>query len=174
MRDRGAAGTGGDRYVDAGWRQALPRPHVAPPEPKSWALSSSGACSDLAPQILALDPFSVDDSADDPDLAELAKDICGRCPLRARCLAYAMNNEPYGIWGGLDAAERLAVRGVPLPTYEERTEAARVRRMFAAGRSAEEVAAHYRVVRRTVERWRGDAGLVGSRQQPPAARESAG
>ena len=29
-----------------------------------------------------------------------AREICGRCPVRAACLAYAIENEEYGVWGG--------------------------------------------------------------------------
>lgn len=38
---------------------------------------------------------------------EIAKKLCDDCPIRMQCLATAMlNREPYGIWGGLTAAER--------------------------------------------------------------------
>lgn len=40
-----------------------------------------------------------------------AKVICGRCPVRAACLAYALDtNEQYGIWGGLSPKERREIR----------------------------------------------------------------
>ena len=36
-----------------------------------------------------------------------AKAVCARCPVRAECLDYAMeNHEVVGIWGGLSARER--------------------------------------------------------------------
>ena len=36
-----------------------------------------------------------------------AKAVCERCPVRAECLDYAMeNHEVVGIWGGLSARER--------------------------------------------------------------------
>jgi WhiB family redox-sensing transcriptional regulator len=36
-----------------------------------------------------------------------AKAVCARCPVRADCLDYAMeNHEVVGIWGGLSARER--------------------------------------------------------------------
>lgn len=46
---------------------------------------------------------------DDPDLwfaespteLERAKALCGRCPIRAHCLAAALDRaEPWGVWGG--------------------------------------------------------------------------
>lgn len=41
----------------------------------------------------------------------VAKQICASCPVRIECLAYALeNNEPDGVWGGLDEGERRRVR----------------------------------------------------------------
>jgi WhiB family redox-sensing transcriptional regulator len=40
-----------------------------------------------------------------------AKEVCRRCPVTERCLAWAMNSEPVeGIWGGTTEAERRAMR----------------------------------------------------------------
>jgi WhiB family redox-sensing transcriptional regulator len=40
-----------------------------------------------------------------------AKAICARCPVRAACLAYAVEtNQEYGIWGGYDEDERRLLR----------------------------------------------------------------
>jgi WhiB family redox-sensing transcriptional regulator len=40
-----------------------------------------------------------------------AKAICGRCPVRKACAADAIaRQEPFGVWGGLTAGERRAVR----------------------------------------------------------------
>jgi WhiB family transcriptional regulator, redox-sensing transcriptional regulator len=40
-----------------------------------------------------------------------AKQICASCPVRGECLAYAIEaDEEFGIWGGLNRAERLRVR----------------------------------------------------------------
>jgi WhiB family redox-sensing transcriptional regulator len=37
----------------------------------------------------------------------LAKAICDTCPLKVRCLEYAVtNNEHHGVWGGLTVEER--------------------------------------------------------------------
>lgn len=36
-----------------------------------------------------------------------AKAICATCPVRGRCLDYAISiREPHGIWGGLNEVER--------------------------------------------------------------------
>jgi hypothetical protein len=45
------------------------------------------------------------------DPATAARAICRRCPVREDCLAYALDaGEEYGIWGGLDPAERNNLR----------------------------------------------------------------
>jgi hypothetical protein len=44
---------------------------------------------------------------DDPAAAAAAKAICGTCPVRVPCLAFALaTREPHGVWGGLTAEER--------------------------------------------------------------------
>ncbi|RRQ25543.1 WhiB family transcriptional regulator [Rhodococcus sp. Eu-32] len=38
------------------------------------------------------------------------KTVCGQCQVRSQCLDFALTmDEPYGIWGGLDRAERVKV-----------------------------------------------------------------
>ncbi|WP_308187675.1 WhiB family transcriptional regulator [Streptomyces sp. DH8] len=42
--------------------------------------------------------------------AAYAKAICWRCPVRAECLAHALEApEDFGVWGGLDEKERRAL-----------------------------------------------------------------
>lgn len=54
-----------------------------------------------------------------PELGESvreAKAVCGRCPVRAECLDYALaHNEVFGVWGGLSVLERRALRRGPTP-----------------------------------------------------------
>jgi WhiB family redox-sensing transcriptional regulator len=39
-----------------------------------------------------------------------AKEICGNCPVLARCRAHALAaHEPYGVWGGLSESERVEI-----------------------------------------------------------------
>ena len=41
------------------------------------------------------------------DSVKEAKAVCPRCPVRAECLEYALeNHESMGIWGGLSGRER--------------------------------------------------------------------
>ena len=40
-----------------------------------------------------------------------AKAMCGRCPVAALCLDYALdNNEQHGIWGGLGQRQRMSLK----------------------------------------------------------------
>lgn len=62
----------------------------------SWV--ERGACAVAGSPFLAPKP--------DPDAC---KAVCGTCPVRDLCLAYAIaNDEPDGIWGGMTRAERKA------------------------------------------------------------------
>lgn len=39
-----------------------------------------------------------------------AKEICSDCPVVGECLDYALSiQEPHGVWGGLNEAERRAI-----------------------------------------------------------------
>ena len=86
------------------------------------AISVAGLTRRYRDQV-ALDDVSVEIEANlpcrkfDPDLwfsdspaqLELAKSLCGDCPLRVECLAGAVErNEPWGVWGG-EIFERGAV-----------------------------------------------------------------
>jgi hypothetical protein len=33
------------------------------------------------------------------------RSICGQCPIWEECLTYAMENESYGVWGGMTSIE---------------------------------------------------------------------
>jgi WhiB family redox-sensing transcriptional regulator len=47
---------------------------------------------------------------------ERAKAVCRTCPVIASCRRYALEvQEPYGVWGGLTAAERAALVRRPAP-----------------------------------------------------------
>lgn len=39
-----------------------------------------------------------------------AKRICRSCNVREECLEFALENDMYGIWGGLDDRERAALQ----------------------------------------------------------------
>jgi WhiB family transcriptional regulator, redox-sensing transcriptional regulator len=39
-----------------------------------------------------------------------AKGVCASCPLRPKCLDWAIAREEFGVWGGTTARERAAIR----------------------------------------------------------------
>ncbi len=54
--------------------------------------------------------------AESPSDVELAKALCGTCPVRAACLAGALERrEPWGVWGG-----QLLLQGVVIPRKRPR------------------------------------------------------
>lgn len=47
----------------------------------------------------------------DPDGQAYARTVCATCPVRLKCLAWALEaGERFGIWGGLDPYERRLAR----------------------------------------------------------------
>jgi hypothetical protein len=51
---------------------------------------------------------------DDPEQVEFACHVCNACPEQANCLLHGLvNNEPYGVFGGLDPAARAEI----MPTF---------------------------------------------------------
>lgn len=79
--------------------------------------------------ISVLDPTAADDEllpcrvneaelffAESPSDVELAKSLCQSCPVRAECLAGALERrEPWGVWGG-----ELFLSGVVIPRKRPR------------------------------------------------------
>ena len=48
--------------------------------------------------------------ADAPAELELAKSLCGDCPVRVECLEYALAHRvEYGVWGGASERERRRI-----------------------------------------------------------------
>lgn len=51
-----------------------------------------------------------------PADVEVAKELCGPCPIRQQCLATALErSEPWGVWGG-----QLLLHGVVVPRKRPR------------------------------------------------------
>lgn len=43
--------------------------------------------------------------------AEVAKEVCARCPVRAKCLLWALETgQESGVWGGVDETELRRIR----------------------------------------------------------------
>jgi WhiB family redox-sensing transcriptional regulator len=54
--------------------------------------------------------------AESPSDVELAKSLCGTCPIRAACLDSAIERrEPWGVWGG-----QLLLQGAVIPRKRPR------------------------------------------------------
>jgi WhiB family redox-sensing transcriptional regulator len=75
-------------------------------------VSTSSALPSGAPATSALPCRNFDPDlwfAESPAELELAKSLCGDCPVRVECLASALaRQEPWGVWGG-EIFERGAV-----------------------------------------------------------------
>jgi len=62
------------------------------------------ACRDVDPEIFYPLPGR-------SDIADMARAVCNRCPVKARCLAWAYESkQPYGILGGQTYKERKDAR----------------------------------------------------------------
>ncbi|MPY81840.1 MAG: WhiB family transcriptional regulator [Actinophytocola sp.] len=69
------------------------------------------ACRDEDPELF----FPVTDVGPGAKQADEAKSVCARCPVRERCLQFALDNGlDYGVFGGTTEQERrdLVRRGV--------------------------------------------------------------
>jgi len=59
----------------------------------------SAACANVDPELFF--------PANSRQPATEAKEVCAGCPVRAECLEYSLvNEEEYGVWGGLAEKER--------------------------------------------------------------------
>ena len=54
------------------------------------------------------DPTLFDD--EDHKKSVMAKRICDKCPVKAQCAQWGIDNEDAGIWGGLDDKDRAKAR----------------------------------------------------------------
>ena len=72
-----------------------------PPDPEPMAWQDHGACRGADPDVF----FPTKNRT-----AHAAKRICAVCEVRAECLAYALDNEPLGVWGGMSPRERRTLR----------------------------------------------------------------
>lgn len=75
--------------------------------PGEWA--DRGTCRDARDDVHF--PTGRENSPGYRLAAAIAKRECAGCPVRAECLAHALDvNEPHGVWGGTTPAERAAIR----------------------------------------------------------------
>lgn len=83
--------------------------HLPRPIEQNYAWQTRGACRTVDPESF----FSPDSErgAKRAGREAAAKELCAHCPVVQQCLGYAMQvNEPHGVWGGLTANERQALR----------------------------------------------------------------
>ena len=65
------------------------------------------ACRDEDPELF----FPLSDKGPAARQADEAKAVCARCPVRERCLGYALDHGlDHGIFGGLTETERRGLR----------------------------------------------------------------
>lgn len=72
----------------------------------SWMSSPDRECRDEP-----LETFITAGDADDepPYPSPRARDLCLRCAVRPECLAWALDADPEGVWGGLSSYQRRQI-----------------------------------------------------------------
>ena len=105
----------GRAYADSPHRRAAWHPGPGPggtglrlsraeTDPELWR--ESAACRYIDPELF----FPLSSTGRGAADAQRAKAICARCPVRERCLAFALaTGQEFGIWGGCDEAELRAL-----------------------------------------------------------------
>ncbi|WP_083845255.1 WhiB family transcriptional regulator [Pseudonocardia dioxanivorans] len=123
------------------------------------------ACREVDPDLFFP---AVDSGLLFEEQAVVAKEVCRVCPVRKRCLEFALQALPEGIAGGTTPDERVALRrsrGIDLdvdriesiPPAGLRERAAAGRRAAAGGATATELMHRFGVVRGTAHRWHAEA-----------------
>jgi WhiB family transcriptional regulator, redox-sensing transcriptional regulator len=84
---------------------------ISPTEPEGEHTTSDwrhrARCAGTSPEA-AEGFFAFDDQA---ELIEAAKRVCGGCPVIDQCREWAIaHGADHGVWGGLTAEERIAMR----------------------------------------------------------------
>lgn len=102
-----------------------------------------------------------------------AKAVCGSCPVASICLGYAIDNEDYGVWGGMTPAERAKLRTKKFVSQEDRQVAARLRERLDQGIKTIEIAAEFGVTERTIYRWKKRYELEIAKQSNQQIRKAA-
>lgn len=117
-----------------------PLPPLAIRDLASLIHRANPACAGQPQLFFGPDVFEEEPPAEHTARADAAREVCGSCPVRLACLAYALKTrQESGIWGGLDAdagelayliraaghpAEVPADRWTRKPAHPERPEAA--------------------------------------------------
>ena len=65
-------------------------------------------CQNTDPELWFGEAANLDEWTDTGSRYVQARKLCGRCPVRQKCLEYALEQrEEFGMWGGLSPRERL-------------------------------------------------------------------
>ncbi|MGV9330187.1 WhiB family transcriptional regulator [Streptosporangium sandarakinum] len=83
--------------------------------------SRSSLCLEEDPELF----FPVSFEGPGREQCEQAKAVCNRCPVKRRCLDYALNTQQmYGVWGGTTPDERRALMAMVRRKARAKAEAA--------------------------------------------------
>jgi WhiB family transcriptional regulator, redox-sensing transcriptional regulator len=76
-------------------------------------LDGTPACSNVDPELFYPQEIEVNKTKVISKYTNLAaaKKICSECPLKLKCLEYALNNGEIGVWGGTTEHQRDDLRG---------------------------------------------------------------
>lgn len=84
-------------------------PNIQHAHKTSWR--DQALCMEVDPELFFPDRSGKYRMSVDGERETLAKSMCNRCPVKAECLAYAVDDPSIeGIWGGSTARERLDLR----------------------------------------------------------------
>lgn len=132
-----------------------------------WRHHAACRANDIDPELF----YPTGDSGLEHDRqVAAAKAVCGRCPVRAECLAWALDVLPFGVAGGLSETERRkerirgrrahrrAPRAPERPVRGAPDEVAAVgRAAIRSGQAPRDVARAFGVSERTAQRWAAQA-----------------
>jgi WhiB family redox-sensing transcriptional regulator len=99
--------------------------------------------------------------------ATAAKELCLGCPVRVRCLEYALaNQERFGVWGGLSERERRALAANEEPPAPAERDYTAVDALLREGKHGDvEIARLCDMPKSTVHRRRGQLDLAPQRER---------
>jgi len=114
-----------DQDVAVARRQRMKYRHLdtdGPPKPPS-----GGACVNTPTDLFFPGPNG---NIGDRLKIKEAKKICAQCRVQTQCLVYALEWEPYGIWGGHTESQRIYLRRKLQVTSRRSDEAVRLNNLM--------------------------------------------
>ena len=92
--------------------------------------------------------------AKSPRKVALAKSICAACPIRTKCLNWALENEEYGIFGGTTPEERKYMLAGVAPIDDSKLRKMQEQLALILSPDINRAIATFNVNKRTIYRWR--------------------